>query len=113
VAVFVWWAQWATLDEVTRGEGRVIPSRQVQIIQNLEGGILAATLVREGDMVEKDQVVARIDNVRAASDYRENVIRYYGLLASVERLQAQIDDREITFPPEVLEQAPLIAQNEL
>ncbi|HWL67216.1 MAG TPA: HlyD family type I secretion periplasmic adaptor subunit [Geminicoccus sp.] len=113
VAVFIWWAQWATLDEVTRGEGRVIPSRQVQIIQNLEGGILAATLVREGDMVEKDQVVARIDNVRAASDYRENVIRYYGLLASVERLQAQIDDREIQFPQEVLDQAPMIAKNEL
>jgi adhesin transport system membrane fusion protein len=113
VLVFVWWAQWATLDEVTRGEGRVIPSRQVQIVQNLEGGILAATLVREGDLVEKDQVVARIDNFRAASDYRENVIRYWGLLASVERLQAQIDGRDPEFPPEVMENAPMLAKSEL
>lgn len=113
VLVFVWWAQWATLDEVTRGQGRVIPSRQVQIVQNLEGGILAATLVREGDLVEKDQVVARIDNVRAASDYRENVIRYWGLLASVERLQAQIDGRDPEFPPEVMENAPMLAKSEL
>ncbi len=113
VLVFVWWAQWATLDEVTHGQGRVIPSRQVQIVQNLEGGILAATLVREGDLVEKDQVVARIDNVRAASDYRENVIRYWGLLASVERLQAQIDGRDPEFPPEVMENAPMLAKSEL
>lgn len=113
VGVFLWWAQWATLDEVTRGQGRVIPSRQVQIIQNLEGGILAATLVREGDLVEANQVLARIDNIQAASDYRENVIRYYGLLASVERLQAQIDGREVEFPPEVLENAPMLAQSEL
>ncbi|WP_084506855.1 HlyD family type I secretion periplasmic adaptor subunit [Geminicoccus roseus] len=113
VVVFFWWAQWATLDEVTHGQGRVIPSRQVQIVQNLEGGILAATLVREGDLVEKDQVVARIDNVRAASDYRENMIRYWGLLASVERLQAQIDGRELEFPDEVMDNAPMLARSEL
>lgn len=113
VVVFFWWAQWATLDEVTHGQGRVIPSRQVQIVQNLEGGILAATLVREGDLVEKDQVVARIDNVRAASDYRENMIRYWGLLASVERLQAQIDGRELEFPAEVMDNAPMLARSEL
>ncbi|HEX2525190.1 MAG TPA: HlyD family type I secretion periplasmic adaptor subunit [Geminicoccus sp.] len=112
-AVFIWWAQWATLDEVSRGEGRVIPSRQVQIIQNLEGGILAATLVREGDLVDADQVVARIDNIRAASGYRENVVRYYGLLASVERLQAEIEGRPINFPADVLEKAPDVAQSEL
>ena len=113
VGIFLWWAQWATLDEVTRGEGRVIPSRQVQIIQNLEGGILAATMVREGDLVEAGQVVAKIDNFRAASDYRENVIRYYGLLASVERLQAEIDDRDVHFPPEVLKNAERVAASEL
>ena len=113
VGIFLWWAQWATLDEVTRGEGRVIPSRQVQVIQNLEGGILAATLVHEGDLVEAGQVVVRIDNIRAASDYRENIIRYYGLVASVERLQAEIEGRNVDFSPDVLEHADGVAQSEL
>ena len=71
-AIFFAWASWAELDEVTRGDGRVIPSRQVQVVQNLEGGIVAAIVVREGEIVEQGQVLLRIDNVRAASDLREN-----------------------------------------
>ena len=71
-AIFFAWASWAELDEVTRGDGRVIPSSQVQVVQNLEGGILAAITVREGAVVEQGQVLLRIDNVKAASDLREN-----------------------------------------
>ena len=57
------WADWATVDEVTIGEGTVIPTRQVQVVQNLEGGILAEILVAEGDLVEAGQVLLRIDGV--------------------------------------------------
>ena len=53
MVAFLAWAHWATLDEVTRGEGRVIPSRQIQVVQNLEGGIIAAILVREGEVVDE------------------------------------------------------------
>ena len=53
------WAWWAEIDEVTRGQGTVIPSSQVQVIQNLEGGILKKILVREGEMVEAGQILLR------------------------------------------------------
>ena len=112
VVVFVVWASRATLDEVTRGEGRVIPSRQVQIVQNLEGGIVAAILVREGEVVEVDQVVMRIDNIRAASDYREKRARYLALLAASARLVAEVEESSLDFAPEVLAEARDMATNE-
>ena len=106
------WAAWAKLDEVTRGMGKVIPSRQTQIVQNLEGGIVAELLVREGAIVEKDQVLMRIDNVRAASDYREQRARYLSLLASIARLEAEIAETAIDFPGEVINEAREIAESE-
>ena len=67
----------------------MIPSRQIQVVQNLEGGIVAAILVREGEMVDEGQVVMRIDNIRAASDYREKRARYLALLAAAARLRGR------------------------
>ncbi|MBT4080700.1 MAG: biotin/lipoyl-binding protein, partial [Gammaproteobacteria bacterium] len=60
VAIAIYWASWAVLDEVTRGEGRVIPSSQIQVVQNLEGGIVEEILVKEGEVVEKGQVMIRL-----------------------------------------------------
>ncbi|MCS6879531.1 MAG: HlyD family type I secretion periplasmic adaptor subunit [Geminicoccaceae bacterium] len=111
-AIFVVWASWARVAEITRGEGKVIPSRQVQVIQNLEGGILAEMLVREGQVVEQGQILLRIDNVRAESDYREKRARYMALLAAIARLQAEIDDTKLVFPPEVLAEARDVAERE-
>lgn len=111
--VFLLWANWAHLDEVTRGEGRVIPSRQVQIIQNLEGGILAELFVKEGQVVEEGQILLRIDNIRAESDYREKRARYLALLAGIARLQAEIEDSKLVFPPEVLAEAREVAEKEM
>ena len=65
------WAAWAELDEVTVGQGKVIPSRQLQVIQNLEGGIVKEIFVKEGDIVEKGQPLLRIDDTRFRSDFRE------------------------------------------
>jgi membrane fusion protein, adhesin transport system len=113
LAVFLAWAAWARLDEVTRGDARVIPSRQVQVVQNLEGGIVAAILAREGEVVDEGQVVLRIDNVRAASDFREKRARYLALLAATARLRAEIDEAAPAFPPEVAAEAPALAENEL
>jgi adhesin transport system membrane fusion protein len=110
--LFFAWASWATLDEVTRGEGRVIPSSQVQVVQNLEGGIVSQILVHEGEIVERGQVLLRIDNVRAASDLRENRKRYLALLGALARLRAEVDDTDITFAPEVLADAAEVARNE-
>lgn len=110
--VFLTWASWAELEEVTRGDGRVIPSRQTQVIQNLEGGIVADIMVREGQIVDENQVIMRIDNVRAASDYREQKARYFGILAGIARLEAEVSESAIDFPAEVLSEAPEIAQSE-
>ena len=110
--IFLAWASWAELDEVTRGDGKVIPSSQVQVVQNLEGGIVAAIPVREGAVVEQGQVLLRIDNVRAASDLRERRQRYLALLGALGRLRAEVDGTAIALAPEVLTDAPEVAANE-
>ena len=84
VACALSWAAWFDIDEVARGEGRVIPMRQVQVIANLEGGILEEMLVREGDKVAAAQPVARIEETRFQSALREGE---QGTLA----LKAQVD----------------------
>jgi membrane fusion protein, adhesin transport system len=104
--VFFAWASWATLEEVTRGEGRVIPSRQTQVVQNLEGGIVAEILVREGEIVEPGHVLMRIDNIRAASDFRERRSRYLAVEAALARLEAEVAGTELRFSEEVRVAAP-------
>ncbi|MSO71405.1 MAG: HlyD family type I secretion periplasmic adaptor subunit [Alphaproteobacteria bacterium] len=116
LVVFVVWSNFAVLDEVTRGEAKIIPSSRVQVIQNLEGGIVTEILVREGSIVDKGYILLRIDNFTAASSYRENRRRYLNLLASVARLETEISLRdEILFPQEVLTEAPdtVIQQRQL
>jgi len=110
--LFFAWASWATLDEVTRGEGRVIPSSQVQVVQNQEGGIVSQILVRDGQIVDRGQVLLQIDNIRAASDLRENRKRHLALLGALVRLRAEVEDRAIVFPPELLAEAGEVARNE-
>jgi adhesin transport system membrane fusion protein len=115
VVVFVIWADQATLDEVTRGQARVIPSSQVQLIQNLEGGILADVMVREGDVVEKGQVLLRIDNQRAVSDFADLRQQEMHLDAVTSRLEGEITGRapeEIVFPDKLLKDAPDLVKAE-
>lgn len=110
---FVIWARQATLEEVTRGDAKVIPSSQVQVVQNLEGGILAEIPVRDGQIVEKDQVLLRMDNTQVAADYGETRARYLSLLAAVARLKAEVNGIDVDFSPEVLAEAPGVAADEL
>lgn len=111
--VFYFWARSAELDEVTRGDGQVIPSGQVQVVQNLEGGIVAAINVREGELVERGQVLLKIDNIIAASDLREGRARELALSALVSRLEAEVKGKNaIEFSKAVLEETPEIAARE-
>jgi adhesin transport system membrane fusion protein len=110
--LFFAWASWATLDEVTRGEGQVIPSSRVQVVQNLEGGIVSALLAREGEVVAQGQVLLRIDNVRAASDLRENRKRYLALRGAMARLRAEVDGTGLEFAPPVLADAAEVVRAE-
>lgn len=108
------WAHWAVLDEVTSGEGRVIPSSQVQVVQNLEGGIVKDILVHEGDVVEKNQVLLNIDNSTFTASLGEMRAKYYGLMAAIARLTAETDPKQKApqFPPELLAEEPKVAQSE-
>ena len=94
---FIWlivWAYFADIDELTRGKGKVIPSKQVQVIQNLEGGIVSDILVDEGEIVEKGQVLLKIDDTSFSSSYAENNIRLLELKAQAVRLSAEASGKE-------------------
>lgn len=92
------WANWATLDEISRGEGEIIPSKQLQVVQNLEGGIISEILVSEGELVEKGQVLMRIDDTRFASSFKENKVREMELLAKAARLKAEASGEPFKAP---------------
>ncbi len=107
------WAKVAVLDEVTRGFGRVIPSQRVQEIQNLEGGILSAIFVEEGQMVEKDAILCRLNNEQAASFYRDALTKSLEHRATIARLMAHIEDKdEPVFEADLLEQAPQLISDQ-
>ena len=106
------WAWWAEIDEVTRGQGTVIPSSQVQVIQNLEGGILKEILVREGEMVEAGQILLRIDDTGFAASLGEQQAAYYSLMGQMARLTAESEGGSLEFPPELMAEARQVAVNE-
>ncbi len=112
VVVALIWAAFATLDEVTTGVGKVIPSAKLQIIQNLEGGILSELYVKEGQTVAKGQELMRLDDTRFASNFRENELKYMSLLAKAARLQAEVAQQPYKAPDEVMKHHPEIAQRE-
>ena len=112
--VFVLWASFATLDETARGEGQVIPAGEVQVIQNLEGGIVDQFLFKEGDKVKSGDVIVRLRDVGANSDLGANESRYLGLLASTVRLQAEVEGKtSVQFPDEVTQKVPQSVTEEL
>ncbi|MBD0786040.1 HlyD family type I secretion periplasmic adaptor subunit [Vibrio sp. Y2-5] len=84
------WASWAEIDQVTRGQGKVVPSSQVQVIQNLEGGLVKQILVREGEQVQKGQQLILIDDTRFRSDFREREQQVANLTANVLQLSASL-----------------------
>jgi len=106
------WAALGSIDEVVRGEGKVVPSRQVQIIQSLDGGIVEEILVRPGQEVEAGEVLLRIDSTRFASSLGENNAEYLSLLAKAARLKALATGDPFVAPEEVLKQAPGLAEME-
>lgn len=87
---FIVWAYFSALDQVTSGEGKVIPSSQVQIIQSLDGGVLQQWFVQEGMPVTKDQPIARIDDTRFRSDFAEQKQEVDNLRSNIIRLRAEL-----------------------
>ena len=109
---FVLWAAFATVDEVTRGSGKVIPTRQVQIVQAVDGGVVAKILVREGQVVEKGQSLFLIDETRFVSSLRENRVQYLALLAKAARLRALAENASFQLPAEVVKEDPNLVEEE-
>jgi adhesin transport system membrane fusion protein len=116
IAFFVFcllWANFAVVDEVTRGDGKAIPSSRLQKIQNLEGGIVAELFVREGQIVEVGDPLLRLDDTRFASNVGETEADRLALLLRVERLSAEVQGRELLVSDEVRAKAPGQADNEI
>lgn len=108
VVSLVVWSRFAVLEEVTTGQAQIVPSDKVQVIQSLEGGIVAAVNVQEGDLVEAGQPLIVIDPTRAESSYNEMERRRRSLMATVARLRAEASARPLSFPAEIAGDAELI-----
>ena len=113
MATFVIWAHFAVLDEVKRGNGRVIPARLVQTIQSLEGGIIEQILVHEGTVVQQGQPLMRINDTKFASEFGEIRERRAAVAARVARLQAEAQGQfRLVFPDELIKSAPQAVETE-
>ncbi|MGD9591340.1 MAG: HlyD family type I secretion periplasmic adaptor subunit [Candidatus Berkiella sp.] len=106
------WASFATLDVVTVGQGKVIPSSNMQVIQNLEGGIVKDIRVKIGDVVEKDQVLMVIDDTRFVSSLKENETQLAALRAKIARLNAETSGDPLKFSEEIEKQYPQYVASE-
>jgi len=88
VVLLIIWASLAKVDEVTKGEAKVIPSKQLQVIQSLDGGVVSEILVKEGQVVEAGQLLLKIDETRATSGVRESAAQVFSLRVKLARLKA-------------------------
>jgi adhesin transport system membrane fusion protein len=109
---FIVWASVSEIEEVTRGSGKVIPSSQIQVVQNLEGGILSEILVNVGSMVKKGELLLRIDETRFSSSFQQNRVKYLSYKAKAARLTAEANDTAFEVPEEVMAERPEIGKRE-
>jgi adhesin transport system membrane fusion protein len=112
VVCLVIWSALAKIDEVTKGQGKVIPSRQVQVIQSLDGGVVTELLVREGDTVKKGELLVRLDQTRSQSTFRENRAEFQALSIKAARLRALVEKTEFNPDPELAAEVPHIVGEE-
>jgi adhesin transport system membrane fusion protein len=112
VAVSIILASVIQIDEITRGEGKVIPSRQLQVLQSLDGGIVSQIAVQEGQVVEADQLLLQIDSTRFESSAREGQAQYSSLAAKAARLRALAEGKRFEPPAETLKSEPEIVEEE-
>lgn len=105
VVLLLGWASLAHIDEVTRGDGKVIPSRQLQVVQSLDGGVVTEILVREGEVVEAGQLLLKVDETRATSGVRESEAQAFALRVKQARLRA-LAEGSAFVPPAAKEMTP-------
>lgn len=110
--VAIIWAKFSILDVVTVGEGKIIPSSKLQVVQNLEGGIIKEIRVKEGDEVKKDQILMVIDDTRFASSYTETAVQVYATKAKIARLTAEAQGTPLVFDEVLKTEYPSYVKNE-
>ncbi|WNN43083.1 MULTISPECIES: HlyD family efflux transporter periplasmic adaptor subunit [Winslowiella] len=108
--LFFIWAYFAVLDEVTVGSGKVTPYTHAQVIETLDGGIVDQLSVHEGDIVEKGEILARLDPTRFQSNFGEAQSKVRTLRASAERLRAELTGAPLRFSAETLKEPELVAR---
>lgn len=101
IVTMVTWSTWAELEQVSRAPGQVIPSGRVQVIQSTDGGVIADILVREGERVRKGQRLVMLDQVKLKAAVAESQGKVASLMSSMARINAELFDRPLDFPPEV------------
>ena len=112
LVVLTLWACLAEVEEVTRGDGRVIPSRQLQVVQSLDGGVVSEILVTEGQLVEAGQLLLKIDETRATSGVRESAAQGFALRARQARLRALAEGAAFKPPASSNPEEALILEEE-
>jgi len=114
IITVVVWSYFAQLDEVAIGEGKVVPSKRAQLIQNLEGGIVAELAVKEGETVEEGQILAHLDPVQARTNIEEITARIIPLKARAARIIAELNDADdITFPDDLSGQGEVMQRQRM
>lgn len=112
IIIFFTWAYFAKIDEVTHAEGKVIPSQRVQVIQNLEGGIVSAIKVNEGEIVQKDQVLMVLNDLKFSNDFKENKLKELAFEAKIARLNAQLNNSPFILRDEIVNALPELSESE-
>ena len=110
LVIFLIWAHFAILDEVTVGTGKITPSSRAQVIESLDGGIVKQLNVHEGDIVSKGQILARLDPTRFQSNFGEAQAKVRTLRASAERLRAELTGEPLQFSEQTLLEPELVAR---
>jgi membrane fusion protein, adhesin transport system len=117
IGAFVW-AYFSKIDELTRGEGKVIPSEKIKTIQSLDGGLISEILIKEGSIIKEGQPLMKIDTTRFEASLEENKQTYYHLLVTKARLDVESkldldeDIPQINYSEEVLQNAKIFAMND-
>ncbi len=112
VVLFTVWAYYSEIEQVTRADGKVVPSTQIQVVQNFEGGILSEIMVDVGELVKKGQLLLRIDETRFSSSFKQNRVKYLLYKAKAARLLAEANGINFEVPPEVIDEKPAIGVRE-
>ncbi|MCT4657007.1 MAG: HlyD family type I secretion periplasmic adaptor subunit [Cohaesibacter sp.] len=114
LAAFLGWASFASIERVTRGSGRIVPLQQNQMVQHLEGGIMTALYVKEGDRVKKGDILLRIQNNFFSAELSQTKLEHKARLLRMYRLSAEIRGLDsLSFPQELASSVPELVENEL